>query len=86
MRKISLLAVTVILVGVGLWATTTNPTPHDATVGIPIDPLQVTTKASDLPTYEVIDCTFVFPVDCSPAFQLALPSSEPNATASRLGP
>src|SRR5215510_14406760 len=41
MRKISLLATTLILIGVGVWANTTNPTPHDAPVAIPVGPSQV---------------------------------------------
>jgi hypothetical protein len=66
MRKISLLAVAMILVGVGAWATTTNSTPQDASAGIPKfqSPLQGM-NTRDVPTLEFVDCAYAFPEDCT---------------------
>ena len=80
MRKISLLAVAVILVGGGAWATTTNSnlTPNDASAGIHFDPLQGL-NTRDVPTLEFVDCAYAFPENCTEP-RLISPRSE---TASR---
>jgi hypothetical protein len=80
MRKISLLAVAMILVGVGAWATTTNstPTPHDAPAGFHFNPLQGL-NTRDVPTLEFVDCAYVTSENCTEP-RLIYPRSE---TASR---
>jgi hypothetical protein len=80
MRKFSILAVSVILVGVGAWAATTEQTPYDAPVGSSVDPLQMMMQAGDLPTEEFIDYSVVFPV------LPEIPSSAPTGvrTSARL--
>jgi hypothetical protein len=64
MRKISLLAVAVIMVGGGAWAATSNSTPHDVPAGIHFDPLQGL-NTRNVPTLEFVDCAYVLSGDCT---------------------
>ncbi|HEY2528625.1 MAG TPA: hypothetical protein VGJ20_11880 [Xanthobacteraceae bacterium] len=59
MRKISILAAALILIGVGAWATTTPP--HvDASTADAIYPLQLMTNAKNTPEAHYVDYTLVF--------------------------
>jgi hypothetical protein len=59
MRKISIFAAALILIGVGAWTTTT--TPHvDTSSGNAVYPLQLMTNAKNLPEAPYVDYTFVF--------------------------
>ena len=78
MRKISLLAVAVILVGSGAWAATSNPTTQEAPAGIHFNPLQGL-DTRNVPTLEFVDCSYVTSENCTEP-QLIYPRSE---TASR---
>ena len=64
MRKSSLLAVALILVGFGAWTTTTNSTPRDVPAGIHFNPLQGL-NTRDVPTLEFVDCAYVLSGDCT---------------------
>ena len=59
MRKISIIAATLILIGIGAWAVTTN---QHVAASTPdgIDPLQMMANAKDLPATQYVDYTFVF--------------------------
>ena len=80
MRKINLLAVAMIMVGIGAWATTTysNTTPNEVSAGIHYDPLQGL-NTTNVPTLEFVDCSYVTSENCTEP-QLIYPRSE---TASR---
>ena len=59
MRKISLLATALILIGVGAWTMKTAPR-VDASTAVAIYPLQLMTNAKNLPEAHYLDYTFVF--------------------------
>lgn len=60
MRKISMVAGALILIGFGAWAMT--PTPRvDASTADTIYPLQLMTEAKSLPELHYVDYTFVSP-------------------------
>jgi hypothetical protein len=62
MRKISLVAaIASMLVGVGIWATSTTRARIDVPVGAQIDPLQIMTNKRDLPVERYVDYTVIFP-------------------------
>jgi hypothetical protein len=59
MRKISMFAAALILIGVGAWAVTTNSRVAASTPA-GIDPLQMMANATNLSPTRYIDYTFVF--------------------------
>jgi hypothetical protein len=59
MRKISVFAVALILMGVGAWAMTTTRR-VDASTSDTAYPLQLMTNAKNLPQAHYVDYTFVF--------------------------
>jgi hypothetical protein len=59
MRKISMFAVTLILIGIGAWTMTAAP--HvDASTADAVYPLQLMANAKNLPKANYVDYTFVF--------------------------
>ena len=64
MRKFSLFAVALILIGVGAWTTTTNSTPNDGPAGIHFNPLEGL-NTRDVPTLEFVDCSYALSGDCT---------------------
>jgi hypothetical protein len=59
MRKISMFAAALVLIGIGAWALTTNQ--HvAASTPAGIDALQMMANAKDLPATQYVDYTFVF--------------------------
>ena len=58
MRKISMFAAALVLIGIGAWALTTNQHVAASTPGI--DALQMMANAKDLPAAQYVDYTFVF--------------------------
>jgi hypothetical protein len=59
MRKISMVAAALILVGFGAWAMGTTPR-VDASTANTVHPLQLMTNAKNLPQAHYVDHTFVF--------------------------
>jgi hypothetical protein len=59
MRKISMFAAALVLIGIGAWAVTTNERVAASTPA-GIDPLQMMVNAKDLPSTRYVDYTFVF--------------------------
>jgi len=59
MRKISMFAAALILIGIGGWAVTTTPRVV-ASTPVGIDPLQMMTNARDLPAAHYVDYTLIF--------------------------
>ena len=59
MRKISMFATALVLIGIGAWAVTTNKHVAASTPG-GIDPLQMMANARDLTSTHYVDYTFVF--------------------------
>jgi len=59
MRKISMFAAALVLIGVGVWAVTTNDRVAASTPA-GIDPLQMMANAKGLTTTEYVDYTFIF--------------------------
>ena len=59
MRKISMFAAVLILIGIGTWGVTTNQRVAASTPA-GIDPLQMMVNAKDLPSTQYVDYTFVF--------------------------
>lgn len=59
MRKMSMFAVALILIGVGTWSVTTTPRVAASTSDA-VDPLKMMTNAKDLPAAHYVDYTFVF--------------------------
>jgi hypothetical protein len=59
MRKISMAAAALILIGFGAWTMTTTPR-VDASTAITVNPLQLMTNAKNLPEAHYVDHTFVF--------------------------
>ena len=59
MRKISMFAAALVLIGIGTWAITTN---HRVAASTPagIDPLQMMANAKGLAPTPYVDYTFVF--------------------------
>ena len=59
MRKISMFAAALVLIGIGAWAVTTSErVPASTPAGI--DSLQMMVNAKDLPSTQYVDYTFVF--------------------------
>jgi hypothetical protein len=59
MRKISLFAAILVLIGVGAWVLTTNSRVAASTPA-GVDPLQIMTSATNLPATHYTDYTFIF--------------------------
>ena len=59
MRKVSMFAVALLLIGIGAWAVTTNERVAASTPA-GIDPLQIMANAKGLASTQYIDYTFVF--------------------------
>lgn len=59
MRKISIFATALILIGVGVWTMRTTPR-VDASTADGVYPLQLTINAKNLPEVHFVDNTFVF--------------------------
>ena len=59
MRKISMFAAALVLIGIGTWAVTINQRVAASTPA-GIDPLQMMANAKDLPSTHYVDYTFVF--------------------------
>jgi hypothetical protein len=59
MRKISMFAVALVLIGIGAWAVTTNERVA-ASTPTGIDPLQMMANAKGLASTQYVDRTFVF--------------------------
>ena len=59
MRKISMFAAALILIAVGAWAVATTPRVV-ASTPVGIDPFQMMTNATDLPTAHYVDYSLVF--------------------------
>jgi hypothetical protein len=59
MRKISMFAVALLLIGIGAWAVTTNERVAASTPA-GIDPLQIMANAKGLASTQYVDYTFVF--------------------------
>ena len=59
MRKISMFATALVLIGIGAWAITTNERVAASTPA-GIYPLQMMVNAKDLPSTQYVDYTFVF--------------------------
>jgi hypothetical protein len=59
MRKISMFAAALVLIGVGVWAVTTNERVAASTPA-GIDPLQMMANARGLTATEYVDYTFIF--------------------------
>ena len=61
MREISSVAtIALMLAGVGVWTASTTQAPIDVPAGAPINPLQITRGARDLPVEHFDDYTLVF--------------------------
>jgi hypothetical protein len=58
MRKISMFAAALVLIGIGAWAVTTNQRVAASTPA-GIDALQMMVNAKDLPATQYVDNTFV---------------------------
>ena len=59
MRKISMFAAALVLIGVGAWTVTTNQRVAASTPA-GIDPLQMMANAKDLPATQYVDYTLIF--------------------------
>jgi hypothetical protein len=59
MRKISMFAVALVLIGIGTWAVASNQRVAASTPA-GIDPLKMMANAKDLPSTQYVDYTFVF--------------------------
>jgi hypothetical protein len=59
MRKVSMFAAALVLIGIATWAVTTNERVA-ASTPVGIDPLQMMTNAKGLPVSDYVDYTFVF--------------------------
>jgi hypothetical protein len=59
MRKISIFAAALVLIGIGAWAVKTNERVAASTPA-GIDPLQMMVNSKDLPSTQYDDYTFVF--------------------------
>ena len=59
MRKISMFAVALLLIGIGAWAVTTNERVAASTPA-GVDPLQIMANAKGLASTQYVDYTFVF--------------------------
>ena len=59
MRKVSMFAVALFLIGIGPWAVTTNERVAASTPA-GIDPLQIMANAKGLASTQYVDYTFVF--------------------------
>ena len=60
MRKISMFAAALALIGIGIWAVTTNRHVAAASTPAGIDPLQMMANAKGLAPTQYVDYTFVF--------------------------
>ena len=60
MRKINVFAAALILIGLGAWIVTTNSRVA-ASTPVSIDPLQMMTGATNLPTSHYVDYSVEFP-------------------------
>jgi hypothetical protein len=60
MRKINVFAAALILIGLGAWVVTTNSRVA-ASTPVGIDPLQMMTGATNLPTSHYVDYSVEFP-------------------------
>jgi hypothetical protein len=62
MRKISLFAVSAVLIlaGLGAWAASTTHGRVEAAAVVVVDPLQIMRNATDLPTADYVDYSVVF--------------------------
>jgi hypothetical protein len=60
MRKISMFAAALVLIGIGTWAVTTNQRVAAASTPAGIDPLQMMANAKGLAPTQYVDYTFVF--------------------------
>ena len=61
MRKISLIAaISLMLAGVGVWATSNTQARIDVPAGAQIDPLQITIGARNLPIAHYVDYSLEF--------------------------
>ena len=58
MRKISMFAAALVLIAVGAWAAATPRVVASTPVGI--DPFQMMTNATDLPTAHYVDYSLIF--------------------------
>jgi hypothetical protein len=59
MRKISMFAAALTLIGIGAWAVATTPRVV-ASTPVGIDPLQMMTNARDLPAAHYVDYSVIF--------------------------
>ena len=59
MRKISLFAAALVLIGVGIWVLTTNSRVAASTPA-GVDPLQIMANTTNLPATHYTDYTFIF--------------------------
>ena len=59
MRKISMFAAALLLIGIGAWAVTTNQRVAASTPA-GIDPLQMMGNAKDLPVTQYVDYSLIF--------------------------
>jgi hypothetical protein len=59
MRKISMFAAALVLIGIGAWAVTTDERVAASTPA-GIDPLQMMANAKGLPASDYVDYTFIF--------------------------
>jgi hypothetical protein len=59
MRKISMFAAAVVLIGIGAWTVTTNQR-VGASTPVGIDPLQMMANAKGLAATQYVDYTFIF--------------------------
>ena len=59
MRKISMFAAALVLIGIGTWAVTTNQRVA-ASTPVGIDPLEMMTNAKGLSSTQYLDYTFIF--------------------------